>query len=155
MHWQAINHIQMLLQRCVHECNTVLAELIICWNVVGGVLVPLNLTAANAIVANLAEALRLTRTEEPNAAYLSVIIIISLNWHKEVESVVDLLPKVNELVPNIRVQVRMNNLLHHFQVGPASLIVVVAGHEAPRNIVAIHGVEELIEVSFPEVAVIL
>lgn len=43
----------------------------------------------------------------------------------------------------------------HLFCGQTRLVVVVARHEAPRNVVAIHDVEEFFEVVVPEIILLL
>lgn len=66
-----INHSHVFLQGCVHESDSILAELIISWNIDALLSKPLDLVFANTVSSNFTHASPFAIFEEPDSWHLS------------------------------------------------------------------------------------
>lgn len=103
VHWHAIYHVEVLLKRSVHKCNTIFTEFVVERDMLRRTLVPFNLITANAVSADLTDALPSASSEEPNSTDF-LIEILCLNWHVEVKPVRDFIAEVLELVIDLGVE---------------------------------------------------
>jgi hypothetical protein len=138
-----VYHVEMFLQRCVHECYTVLAELTF-RHIFTFLSKPLNLVSLYTWSSNFSVAIFETVFKEPKSSHFCLLVWWK-NWDIVGKFVINLL--VVEFKITCLICLRHHHVVHSFNIFKQHvlgvvfiyLIIVVTWYKSPRYIYRIKG----------------